>query len=51
MTLEVIFGVEMGFPFYAKVESFCLLAAMMMMMRSVYVFRSGFKDLSLSYYL
>jgi hypothetical protein len=27
------------------------LAAMMMMMRSVYVFRSGFKDLSLSYYL
>jgi len=32
MTLELIFGVEMGFPFYAKVECFCLLAAMMMMM-------------------
>ncbi len=47
MTLELIFGVEMGFPFYAKVESFCLLAAMMTM-RSVCVFRSGFKDLSLS---
>jgi hypothetical protein len=32
MTLELIFGVEMGFLFYAKVECFCLLAAMMMMM-------------------
>jgi hypothetical protein len=49
MTLELIFGVEMGFPFYAKVESFCLLAAMMMMMmRSVCVALDPASKISLS---
>ncbi len=49
MTLEVIFGVEMGFPFYAKVESFCLLAAMMMMrIRSVCVSLDPASKISLS---
>jgi predicted RNA-binding protein with RPS1 domain len=48
MTLELIFGVEMGFPFYAKVESFCLLAAMMMMMRSVCVSLDPASKISLS---
>jgi len=49
MTLELIFGVEMGFPLYAKVESFCLLAAMMMMMmRSVCVALDPAAKISLS---
>jgi hypothetical protein len=49
MTLELIFGVEMGFPLYAKVESFCLLAAMMMMMiRSVCVALDPASKISLS---
>jgi hypothetical protein len=47
MTFELIFGVEMGFPFYAKVESFCLLAAMMMM-RSVCVSLDPALKISLS---